>query len=387
MDLEAWLAKNRHLLADSPYEVLFVTNVLSRLPELDVTALRAQLPFVDDGGRSRYCDFVIQEGTGVRIAIEVDGFDKRGTGQGMTKWEFVDWQRRQASLVALGWRVIRFANTDVRDEPGRCAELLGLLLREVRTQESHSLGLEQRIRELERDSARRVAEQRADYGENTAGELNRLRGELLRAKQAAKLSDTERQRLHELEQTQLVVQALEKEASIMKTTIWALTALMSVLRVLFFLGRPAGTGSAQETAAVRPPSAETALEREAAGRGMTVHPRAAEPTSLAGSSCSQPLPWSEARGRTGSVVAIAGPVTRVAIRDDVSGRPVFMTVGQPFPSRQRVDLVIWGRDRARFQTLLDAGLEGRDVCVFARIDDRNGVPQIVLGNSVELQLR
>ncbi len=45
--------------------------------------------------------------------------------------DFLDWQRRQASLVAQGWRVIRFANVDVRDNALRCAELLGLLLRDV----------------------------------------------------------------------------------------------------------------------------------------------------------------------------------------------------------------------------------------------------------------
>src|SRR5690606_5064179 len=108
---------------------------------------------------------------------------------------------------------------------------------------------------------------------------------------------------------------------------------------------------------------------------------------LAGSSCGEPLPWTLARERAGEVVAIAGPMVRVAVRDDVRGRPVFITVGQAFPSRQRVDLVIWQGERAKFQPLLDQGLEGRDVCAFAAVSERDGIPQLVLKNRGELQLR
>jgi len=87
------------------------------------------------------------------------------------------------------------------------------------------------------------------------------------------------------------------------------------------------------------------------------------------------------------VVAIAGPVVRVAVRDDVRGRPVFITVGQAFPSRQRVDLVIWQGERGEFLPLLDQGLEGRDVCAFAKVGQREGVPQMVLKSAGELRLR
>ena len=83
MDVTVWLARNGHLLADSRFEELFVRNVLTRVQELDFRALSAQYRFTDIGGRTRYCDFVLQEGEGVRIAIEVDGYDKRGTGTGM----------------------------------------------------------------------------------------------------------------------------------------------------------------------------------------------------------------------------------------------------------------------------------------------------------------
>lgn len=381
VDVTVWLARNGHLLKDSPFEELFVRNVLTRVRGLDFRALGAQYRFIDDGGRTRYCDFVIQEGEGVRIAVEVDGYDKRGTGTGMSRSDFVDWQRRQASLVAQGWRVIRFANVDVRDQAPRCAELLGLLLRDERSKESHSRSLEQRIRELETAQERKVAEERAKYGQER-GELERLRAELALARQAGKLSGEEGRRLAELEQAQQQVKVLERETNIMKTTIWAFTALLAVVLFLAFQSRGPSEGPAAASQEAR---GAAALQADAEP-AHEVAVAAAAP-SLAGSSCEVPLPWTLARDRVGQVVAIAGPVTRVAIREDVRGRPVFITIGQAFPSRSRVDLVIWQGDRAAFQPLLDEGLEGRDVCAFTEVGQREGVPQMVLRNREQLELR
>lgn len=61
------------------------------------------------------------------IVIEVDGYDKRNTGQGMSHDEFFDWQQRQAALTTAGWHVLRFANRDVRDHPQRCQRYIELL--------------------------------------------------------------------------------------------------------------------------------------------------------------------------------------------------------------------------------------------------------------------
>lgn len=380
MDASIWLARNGHLLKDSPFEELFVRNVLTRVRELDFRALSAQYRFTDDDGRTRYCDFVIQEGEGVRIAVEVDGYDKRGTGTGMSRSDFLDWQRRQASLVAQGWRVIRFANVDVRDQAPRCAELLGLLLRDERSKESHSRSLEQRIRELETAQDRKVAEDRATYGQERE-ELGRLRAELALARQAGKLSGEESKRLEELERTAAQAKVLERETNIMKTTIWAFTALLAVVLFLAFQGR--GPSGQPDTG--RAPSGPQVAQLEAEAVQAPAPARPAP--SLAGSSCAEPLPWTTARDRVGEVIAIAGPVVRVAVRDDVRGRPVFITVGQAFPSRQRVDLVIWQGDRGEFLPLLDQGLEGRDVCAFAKVGQREGVPQMVLKAAGELRLR
>src|SRR5690606_40601508 len=132
----------------------------------------------------------------------------------------------EASLGAQSWRVIRFANVDVRDQAARCAELLGLRLRDERSKESHSRSLEQRIRELETAQERKVAEERAKYGQER-GELERLRAELALARQAPKLSGGEGRRLAGLAQAQQQVQVPGGGANIRKTTIGGVAAVVA----------------------------------------------------------------------------------------------------------------------------------------------------------------
>ncbi len=418
MTLNDWLARYKSALG-SDYEVLFVSTVLTHVSRLDPNSLVAQYPFKDDRGGNRYCDFVIREGADLRVAIEIDGYDKTGRGQGMTRSEFLDWQIRQSSLVSQGWRVLRFANIQVRDEPRRCAELLNLLLREERTKESHRRSLANRIRELEaKIESQTIGSKNPDVHE----ELEALQTALNSATQASQLTADERNRLNDLEQAQLKVQVLEKETNVMKTTIWAFTVLIGLMLVLLFNRNEKQIATTSvEHASVNAqlaqlpeqpskPSAPVEVEPQVVPASVpvrrsepqvvpaktneavfepTLPPVQAtpEPTSLAGSSCSQPLPWAEARNRVGKVVAIVGPVSRVANREDVRGSPTFITIGRLYPSRDRVEVVIWGNRQHEFTQTLESGLEGRDICVFSEIAERDGVPQIVLRNRSELVVR
>lgn len=135
MSPQEWLEQNHHLF-NSQFERIFFENVLGNISGLDFACLQTQMPFRDDEGKQRYCDFAIQEGLEVRIAIEVDGYDKRGTGEGMTHDEFIDWQRRQAALTSQGWHVLRFANRDVCNEPIRCRNNIYSLLTKLRQKET-----------------------------------------------------------------------------------------------------------------------------------------------------------------------------------------------------------------------------------------------------------
>src|SRR5690606_34228481 len=64
----------------------------------------------------------IVEGERVRIAIEVDGWDKAGRGQGMNKREMDDYLLRQNALSQQGWTVLRFLNSRVERDPRSCIQ-------------------------------------------------------------------------------------------------------------------------------------------------------------------------------------------------------------------------------------------------------------------------
>jgi hypothetical protein len=79
-------------------------------------------------GRVHRVDFVIVDGN-VRIAVEVDGFDKYGRGSGMTRDEHDAWVAREGDLHALGWTLFRTSNSDFMGHSERVAEMLGEVLR------------------------------------------------------------------------------------------------------------------------------------------------------------------------------------------------------------------------------------------------------------------
>jgi hypothetical protein len=398
MDLKKWLGLYGSKLADSKYERLFTEQVLPLVAELDLQALHAQHPFVDGDGRNRRCDFAIIEGSDLKIAIEVDGFDKTGSGAGMTPAQFVDWQRRQNSLMLQGWELLRFANTDVRDHPKKCAEHLSLLLRNARNKQSHQRQLEERIRQIEGQIQLRIAEERATYGSPPPAsrqELTELRRLLDSAKQTNKLSEQEKSRLKQLEAVQQDVRTLTRETSTMKTTIWAMTTLIAFILGLWIFTTSRGTthsvhGNAGEVALTHQPSnpISAAPSPRAELITPTSSPASVRKTSTdlpAGTSCEQPLSWQQATSLVGTTVAIAGPITRVTERTDVKGQPVFITVGLPFPSKDRLDIVIWGNRRGQFSDVLQQELRGRSACFFGEVTEHDGLPQMVLRERGQLR--
>lgn len=397
-DLDAWLTQHGEQLG-SPFESLFVKSVLTRVDGLNVAALSTQYPFRDSDGRQRYCDFTVVEGDDVQLAIEIDGYDKTGSGQGMTKREFLDWQRRHASLVALGWDVLRFANADVRDRPERCAEHVTLVLRRERSKQSHRRKLEERLAAVQAEAAeagQRVAEERARYGAADAGreeagslraEVERISRELELARSASSLSAGEQARLQELEALQQRNAYLESETSTMKTTIWAMTVVICAVLVLAFL--TLGGRGADPQRALTP-------AQQAIPAGVVVHGSDATPPAqrapdsapvAAGASCEAPLAWHAAGEHVGQVVSLEGPVVRVTLRTDAQGQPTFIDVGRRFPSRERLALVIWGRDAPQFADVQPQLVEGRVVCVTGRVSDREGVAQVVLNERHQVEVR
>ncbi len=417
MEYREWIDSNKDQLANS-WERMFVDNVLTRVSDLSWDSLEAQFPFRDGDGGQRYADFALSEGDHVRIILEVDGYDKRGRGTGMTAKEFVDWQRRQNALSDQGWSVLRFANRDVRDYPVRCAEHIALLLRQQRHAMKHHENLHRSILDLERrleDSDKRIAEATSTYGkrlqkERQAAEaakrdrarlekeLEKVREEMKLAERAPGLDTQESKRLQELKEEQekeiealgrviqeqsQQIKAGEESQGTMRTTIWAFTILIIFVMVLlvYVLGGPN-----QSTPSDIPHWGEA--ERDHAGRdSITSEREAVEPTGLVGESCRSPASWTSARQFVGQRAAISGEVKGITHRSDLGGQPTWINVGAEFPNRDRLELVIWGRNRPAFDSEIRRLAVGDEICAIGTISEYRGVVQIELQNAAQLSVR
>ena len=213
---------------DSPYERHFVEVVLGQVPNLDLSMVKPQVAFKDLNGGNRRMDFAILQEPHIRVAIEVDGYDKTGRGSGMTSSEFVDWLERQNALQMQGWTLLRFPNTLVRDAPARCAREIELTLEQARRAANSDGGgarSESLATELKSLKARLKATQ--DDAKSARSELARaIRSKepessiasLKRARTVAeeRLAKAYRERLTEWEANELRELAAQRQSSIEK---------------------------------------------------------------------------------------------------------------------------------------------------------------------------
>lgn len=361
MNFTKWVNSNKANFG-SDFELLFAETVLPRVPELHIEAITVQYPFKDLDRNQRYCDFVIQEGDAVRIAIEIDGYDKRGTGVGMSHADFIDWQRRQAALTSQGWYVLRFANRDVRDEPQRCAEHISLLLKRSRAN-IHNRGL----------------------------------------------SDEDKQHLEELNQKQnSQFEHLTQQTASTQKTVKAMAGLLFVLVLAVvwqsgvFTPKPTPTltqpVAADSQTTFSPPPAEPQQRPVKPPQAPLVPkptqspPTAFTPTKAAiqptapESSCANPISWQDIGQHIGNTVSVVGPVMAVTQREGIRGNPLWMEVGAAFPNKNRLKVVIWEEQKHLFPMVAPDLLDGRNVCITGKLTDYKGVAQIVLRDANQLSL-
>lgn len=76
---------------------------------------------VDFLGTTRFLDHAVIQYP-LLADIEVDGYGPHL--KNISRWDFANERRRDASLEILGWRVIRFSFDDVKDHPLDCQHLL-----------------------------------------------------------------------------------------------------------------------------------------------------------------------------------------------------------------------------------------------------------------------
>ena len=328
MNWKQFLESKRSVLEEnSPFEVRFVETVFSRVRGLNFSNVKIQTPFTDSLGKRRRIDFTIIEGNSVRIAIEVDGWDKTGRGTGMSKREFEDWSRREADMVGKGWTVLRFANTLVIKDPQNCARNIELVLRR------------ERARAMERGASTLPSKPEP------------------KALDAAELQELERltrQREEALDHLGEQLRRAEAENRGMQTVVkWSMVvAALAIILVMVERIVPVGGGSADGTDEV--------------------------------AFCPGGTPWEEAVNLVGGVGRVFGPVVGTQFAEESTGRPTFLNIGRAFPDPSRVTVVIWQQNRPRFSEPPEVQFANQDICVQGEVTSFQGSVRLEITRPLDI---
>lgn len=388
MDADAFIEKHRvELEKNHGWELRFVDTVLRHVPGLDFGFVEHEKQFRDRDGKWRRIDFTITEPSGVKIALEVDGYDKTGRGTGMTEEEFVDWLRRQQDIVSQGWRgPLRFANADVRDIPKRCIDSITrtLTLERQLAQRAKAdpqvAALRKKLDEHERrfaeDQAKlavllsRIAKNRREAGGRSAlheaqrsaaserSELRRAReaaaAQLLSAEQAQQLAADESRRAREdvaeLERVVADAESRAQRAEWENRGMKFIAGAFAVIAVAVAVIVVASSGSG--------------------GSASNGTPAAADP-----SGCASARDWTEAGDFVGRSGSFRGPVVSATYRGRTKGQPTFLNIGAPYGDPRRLVVVVWGRNRSKFDAP-ERQYDGAQVAVTGTVRDYRGVAQI-----------
>ena len=94
--------------------------------------------------------------------------------------------------------------------------------------------------------------------------------------------------------------------------------------------------------------------------------------------CGGSQTWQSVRGSLDEpAIRVKARVARVYYASNVSGRPTFIDLGNAYPSKKRVTLVIWGQDRANFPRAPERMFKrGQVICAQGAPTTYRGVPQL-----------
>jgi len=87
----------------------------------------------------------------------------------------------------------------------------------------------------------------------------------------------------------------------------------------------------------------------------------------------------------GQVKTVCGKVASTFFAGRSRGRPTFLNLDKPYPN-QTFTVVIWGRDRGKFEVPPEVLFMGKEICVTGRITTYRGKPQITVSDPSQITL-
>ena len=95
------------------------------------------------------------------------------------------------------------------------------------------------------------------------------------------------------------------------------------------------------------------------------------------------LAAADAAHHVGETATVCGIVASGKFDSDLKSQPTFLDFERPYPD-QVFTVVIFGADRSKFGTP-ETSLRGKHLCVTGKIQDRSGLPEIILNDPKQLR--
>ena len=88
------------------------------------------------------------------------------------------------------------------------------------------------------------------------------------------------------------------------------------------------------------------------------------------------IEWSKASQHVGETVTLYGPVVGSEYASTSNGKPTFLDIGADYPSKNRLSITIWGKNRSAFSTPPEKLYEGKTIAVRGKVYLYDGVCNI-----------
>jgi hypothetical protein len=97
------------------------------------------------------------------------------------------------------------------------------------------------------------------------------------------------------------------------------------------------------------------------------------------------VPSAEAGQFVGETITVCGPVVSASYFEHIRGEPTFLNFDRPYPD-QTFTVVIWGRNRGKFDVSPHRLYADKQLCVTGTVDTYKGMPQIVVESPDQIEV-
>lgn len=130
---------------------------------------------------------------------------------------------------------------------------------------------------------------------------------------------------------------------------------------------------------VRPPNSHLEVEgQDYSSDGVNQHNAASSSDSMPDEDSNSTIPpdaieWSKAKQYIGKTVTLYGSVKGSEYARTSNGKPTFIDVGADYPSKNRLSVTIWGKNRDKFSSAPESLYESKTIAVTGKVYLYDGV--------------